>query len=240
MSDGWIAIAARWLSCKSSFHAPNTPSNRTRARCRGVAITRGGARARQILDRRAVDDRIDTDESLRRHAALHGLGHRREDALRIALAQLRDARSHRKFDQRSERLHRAERESADALQRRAARRRHRGTRFHGVESAPALHGALQLEPAVSRRQQLATRRIQAIGACPTSSPCPTSAPAELPRVATDIYQLDSTGPNRVGTTLTLHARISLVPVTPIASKLDRARASRRTRRSRRAGRRVSR
>ena len=59
----------------------------------------------------------------------------------------------------------------------------------------------------------------AVGSCAISSPCPTSAPAELPRIATDIFQLDTTGPNRPGTTLTLHARVSLVPVTPITSKL---------------------
>jgi triacylglycerol esterase/lipase EstA (alpha/beta hydrolase family) len=60
---------------------------------------------------------------------------------------------------------------------------------------------------------------EAVGACAASSPCPTSAPAELPRIATDIYQLDTTGPNRPGTTLTLHARVSFVPIIPITSKL---------------------
>lgn len=60
---------------------------------------------------------------------------------------------------------------------------------------------------------------EAVGACPTSAPCSTSAPAELPRVATDIYQLAATGPNRPDTTLALNARVSLVPVSAITSKL---------------------
>lgn len=102
-----------------------------------------------------MDDRIDSVESLCRDAAIHGVGHRDEDSLRIDRAWLCGADADWKFDERSERLHGVERDTANTFERRSAHRHHRGARFHGFESPPAFHDSLQLEFTVSGRKQLA-------------------------------------------------------------------------------------